>query len=135
MHIKRETYKLFPIFGTLILSQIFVIFISMFYSFPHFLLSFVFFMREKLNYSLVFLLACSSFSSKQFHHSTKMKSSWETNVNVNRKLLFCVFQRNFHQSSLFRFLFLLWISLLWFGVWICCICQLLFTFFSRCFSI
>ena len=65
------------------------------------------FMWERLKYSLVFLLACSSFSSKWFHHSTKMKSSWEMNMNANKKLLFCVFQRNLHQSSLFRFLFFL----------------------------
>ena len=118
------------------MSQIFAIFISMFYSFLHFLLSFVFFMREKLSYSLVFLLACSSFSSKQFHHSTKMKSSWEMNVNVNSKLLFVyVFQRNFLQSSLFKFIFFLNESVLIWGMNLLHISARFFTFISRCFSI
>ena len=92
-------------------------------------------MRKKLNYSLAFLLACSSFSSEQFHHSRKMKPSCEINVNVNRKLLFCVCVSKKLPSIFSVWVpFLLWMSPFWFKVWICCIYQLFFHLHLQMFS-
>ena len=93
----------------------------------------LFFMREKLNYSLVFWVACSSFSSKQFHHSTKMKPSWEMNVDVNRKLFFVHFKET-SINLLCLGSFLNEFVLIW-GMNLLHISAPFFTFISRCFSI
>ena len=105
MHIKRETHELFLIFGTLILSQITVIFISMFFSFPHFLLSFVFFYAKKVELFFGIFIGLFFLFFKAISSFHKDEAILGNERGCEQEIIFCAFQRNFHQSSLFRFLF------------------------------
>ena len=121
-HKKRNIQVIHDIHNFNIISNLCYFLFRCFCSFLHFLLSSIFFMREKLSHSLVFLFACSSFSSNNFiipqrwNHLGKWTGMWTGNyfLCISKKLpsifsVFCSFS-SLNESVLILSMNLLHIS-------------------------